>query len=292
MLLEGGLAVLVILACCAGVGMGKFDRIDTGEYVAAAPAAGEPLVGEAWNTRYDLTKGWGAFGLGAKVGAFIEGGANFLSSIGIPLRLGIGIIAVLVASFAATTLDTATRLQRYVVQELGQTLRVTPLTNKYVATGFAVFLGGAMAMMPAPGKGAGTGGLILWPLFGATNQLLAGLAFMVIVFYLWRRGKPIWFAAIPMVAMLIMPAWALGWQLFNENSGWAWPLAAMLKGEQEWAWQQTHLLFAIGIGTLALQAWMIVEGLLIWPKVKGVMEDPLPPLTAKPATASTESMPC
>jgi len=293
MLLEGGLAVLVILACCAGVGMGKFDRIETGEYVAAASATGEPLVGrEAWNTRYDLTKGWGAFGLGAKVGAFIEGGANFLSSIGIPLRLGIGIIAVLVASFAATTLDTATRLQRYVVQELGQTLKITPLMNKYVATGFAVFLGGAMAMLPAPGKGAGTGGLILWPLFGATNQLLAGLAFMVIVFYLWRRGKPIWFAVIPMVAMLIMPAWALGWQLFNDHSGWAWPLVAMLRGEQSWAWQQTHLLFAIGVGTLALQAWMIVEGLLIWPKVKGVMEEPLPPLTNKPVIATTESMPC
>jgi len=293
MLLEGGLAVLVILACCAGVGMGKFDRIDSGAYVATMSADGAPLVGrDAWNTRYDLTKGWGAFGLGAKVGAFIEGGANFLTSIGIPLRLGIGIIAVLVASFAATTLDTATRLQRYVVQELGQTLKIAPFTNKYVATGFAVFLGGLMAMLPAPGKAAGTGGLILWPLFGATNQLLAGLAFMVIVFYLWRRGKPIWFAAIPMVAMLIMPAWALGWQLFNSNSGWTWPLAAMLQGEQDWAWQQTHLLFAIGIGTLALQAWMIVEGLLLWPKVKGVMEEQLPPLTGKPVTASTESMPC
>jgi carbon starvation protein len=66
----------------------------------------------------------------------------------------------------------------------------------------------------------------------------------------------------------------------------------MLRGEQSWAWQQTHLLFAIGVGTLALQAWMIVEGLLIWPKVKGVMEEPLPPLTNKPVIATTESMPC
>ena len=85
------------------------------------------------------------FGLGAKVGAFIEGGANFLTTIGIPLKFAIGIVAVLVASFAATTLDTATRLQRYVVQELAATCRLTPLTNKYAATFFALLLGGAMA---------------------------------------------------------------------------------------------------------------------------------------------------
>ena len=62
-----------------------------------------------------------------KVGAFIDGGANFLSSISIDKRLGIGIVAVLVASFAATTLDTATRLQRYVVQEIGNTLHIKPV---------------------------------------------------------------------------------------------------------------------------------------------------------------------
>jgi len=95
-------------------------------------------------------------------------------------------------------------------QELAATVRVRPLTNKYVATAVAVGLGGLVAMLPASEKmGPGSGGMILWPLFGATNQLLAGLAFMVTVFYLWRRNKPIWFAAAPMVVMLIMPAWAM-----------------------------------------------------------------------------------
>ena len=159
--------------------------------------------------------------LGNKVGAFVDGGANFLSAIGIPLQLGIGIIAVLVACFAATTLDSATRLQRYVIQELGTTMRIPPLKNIYVATIVAVTLGGAIAMLPASAGGkAGTGGLLLWPLFGATNQLLAGLAFMVTVFYLWRRNKPIWFVVIPMVIMIIMPAWTLCWQLFNSETGW------------------------------------------------------------------------
>ena len=178
-------------------------------------------------------------------------------------------MAVLVASFAATTLDTATRLQRYVIQELGSTLHIAPLRNKYLATGLAVAFGGAMAMVPAPGGGAGTGGLILWPLFGATNQLLAGLAFMVIVFYLWRRNKPIWFAFIPMLIMLIMPAWALGWQLFNSQSGW---LTA----------DKNYLLGSIGLGTLCLQVWMVVEGLMIWRAARGVLEEALPPLEGQP----------
>jgi len=50
----------------------------------------------------------------------------------------------LVASFAATTLDTATRLQRYVIQELAAGAKFKPLTNKYAATGLAVALGAAI----------------------------------------------------------------------------------------------------------------------------------------------------
>ena len=110
----------------------------------------------------------------------------------------------------------------------------------------------------------GTGGLFLWPLFGATNQLLAGLAFMVTAFYLWRRNKPIWFAVLPMIVMVVMPAWALTWQLFNEQSGW-WP-------------RQQYLLAGIGTGVLLLQAWMIVEAVIAWPRARGVLEEALPPL--------------
>ena len=290
MLLEGALAVLVILACCAGVGMGKYEPTPGGDYALAHAADGTPLVGRAaWQARYDIGRGWSGFNLGQKVGAFVEGGANFLAALGLPLQLGIGIIAVLVACFAATTLDTATRLQRYVIQELAGTLRLPLFTNKYAATALAVVLGGTLAMIPAPGKGLGTGGLILWPLFGATNQLLAGLAFMVTVFYLWRRNKPVWFALGPMQLMLVMPAWALLWQMFNSATGWFWPLAAMLTGEQPWAWQQSHLLFAIGAVALLLEAWMIYEGARIWSRVRGVLEEPLPPLELQTVPAGGRS---
>jgi carbon starvation protein len=283
MLLEGGLAVMVILACCAGVGMGKFNR-ESNEaaaggyvYTAQLDANGQQLKGrDAWATRYDASGSWAKFKLPQTVGAFVEGGANFLGAIGLPIKLGISIIAVLVACFAATTLDSATRLQRYVVQELAETVRIKPLTNKYIATGFAVIIGGWVAMLPAtPGGDGGTGGLILWPLFGATNQLLAGLAFMVTTFYLWRRGRPVWFVAGPMVIMMILPAWAMLWHMFNAETGWSNPANG-----------KTHL-FYVGIGILALQAWMIVEALLILPKAKGVLEEALPPL--QPALAGGES---
>ena len=278
MLLEGALAVIVILACCAGVGMGV--AVDEVTIIDQVPETREVMKykAAAWATKYDPSSGWATFSLTDKVGAFVDGGANFIHALGIPLKMAIGIIAVLVASFAATTLDTATRLQRYVVQELGQTLKLKPLTNKYTATFVAVSLGAAMAMIPAPGKDMGTGGLILWPLFGATNQLLAGLAFMVLVFYLWRRKLNIWFAAIPMVMMLIMPAWALIWQLFNAKTGWAHPFDEMLMGEASWAWHNNHLLLGIGVATLILQVWIVVEGALLFPRSHGVLEEMLEPL--------------
>ena len=284
MLLEGALAVVVILACCAGVGMGKFDKNNvTNTYTIAKSIDGEEVRGAAaWNARYREKASWNDYNLGAKVGAFIEGGANFLSAIGIPLKLGVCLIAVLVAGFAATTLDTATRLQRYVIQEIGMTLRVPPVSNKYVATGIAVVLGGVIAAMPmTPGDPTsyGKGGFLLWPLFGATNQLLAGLAFMVTLFYLWRRKKPIWFVLIPMVIMLIMPAWAMLWQMFNEN-GWYNN------------WSSKRHLFLFGLVVLALQGWMMVEAFLVWPKAKGVLEEKLPPLEKNSKLAASGGRSC
>lgn len=268
MLMEGALAVIVILACCAGVGMGRAQQgneIVGLNKVESGPV--ELVTGrEAWRSLYAYGDGktWSSFNLARKVSAFVEGGANFLSSIGMAHKLAIGVIAVLVACFAATTLDTATRLQRYVIQELGTTLKIPPLANKYGATFLAVALGTAVAMIPASASaGPGTGGLILWPLFGATNQLLAGLAFLVLIFYLARRGKSVMFAVIPAVMMTTLPVIGLLWQIF---------------GEGQWLDSGRHLLVGFGVLLLALQAWMVIEAIVLYPKVKGVLEEPLPPL--------------
>ena len=103
--------------------------------------------------------------------------------------------------------------------------------------------------------------MILWPLFGATNQLLGGLSFLVITFYLWRRSKPVWFLVLPTVFMLIMPMWAMIWQLFigdAETGSWF--------SRGEW------ILVGIGVATIALEIWMVIEAVLMFPIVKGVME--------------------
>jgi len=268
MLTEGFLATLVILACCAGLGLG------------VSTAEGQFLTGkEAWAARY---ASWGAAaGLGAKVGAFVDGSANFLMAIGIPRGMALALMGVLVASFAGTTLDTACRLQRYVIQELSATISgvnrpgapadARPsgiwalLSNKHGATLFAVGLGVAVAAAPLPGQTgwswatAGKGGLLLWPLFGATNQLLAGLALMVVFFYLWRRGKPIWFISLPMLFMLIMPMWAMCAQLFV--------------GENSWIHKGNWLVVGIGLATILLEIWMIIEAWLLLPRVRGVLEE-------------------
>ena len=264
MLTEGFLATLVIIACGAGLGLGLMKE-------------GSLLTGEAaWQAQYSS---WAAAGsLSAKVGAFVDGAANFLKALGLPAGVSIALMGVLVASFAGTTLDTACRLQRYVIQELaatlggkvgeGETAPAVPfamLQNKHGATIFAVVIATAMAAIPPGGAewnwaNAGKGGLILWPLFGATNQLLAGLSFLVITFYLWRRGRAIWFLAIPMVFMLIMPIWAMTHQLFFAP-GW------LVTDEPNW------LLGSIGLATIALEIWMIVEAVKLFPRVRGVLEE-------------------
>jgi len=204
----------------------------------------------------------------------VVGSGNLLEALGIDATFARALMGVLVASFAGTTLDTATRLQRYVIQELGATLlpsgaawqpggapqpRLEPwywpawlLTTPHGATFFAVASAFLLALLPPPGKPwtwdtMGTGGLILWPLFGATNQLLAGLALMVVSFYLLRRGLPTWFAAVPMVFMLAMPAWAL------------------LVDLRRWVAGGNGLLVGVAMAMLALEAWMVVEAVRLWP---------------------------
>ena len=309
MLTEGFLATLVILACVAGIGLGTSN------------ASGEWVTGEAaYLARYGS---WdSASGLGAKVAAFVDGSSNFLQAMSIPASISVAIMGVLVASFAGTTLDTACRLQRYVIQELASTLSTTNLlrsnsqvtlnplswlTNKHGATIFATSLALLIASLPAgtpevglgeawsgnisgeyltnhpdladtiSGGGVqsvawwleefgGKGGLLLWPLFGATNQLLAGLAFLVIAFYLWRRNIPVWFIVIPMLFMLTIPAWAM----LKDIPRW------MKSEDPNW------LVITVGILTLALEAWMLVEAFMMWPKVKGLVEQsPKEPLKSQ-----------
>lgn len=266
MLTEGFLAVLVIFACVAGLGLGAKEMALDPEN-SKVIQTGQTLYGsDAYWNRY---ASWSsAKGLAEKVGAFVEGSANFLKALGLPAQFSVALMGVFVASFAATTLDTACRLQRYVIQELFGSLSdlqsnkpnwIGSLLNlgrdKYVATLLAVILGGWIASLPAvPGGSSGTGGLLLWPLFGATNQLLAGLAFLVIALWMKRQGMPLWFVIAPLLFMLVLPAWAMLHHVFSSHG---------------FLQQGQLLLVCMGVATLVLQAWVMVEAALVWKKLQG-----------------------
>jgi carbon starvation protein len=165
-----------------------------------------------------------------------------MGSFGLPEAIGITLMGVFIASFAGTTLDTSTRIQRYVVAELANDLKVPLLANRWSATTIAVLTAAALAFTTgADGKGAMT----LWPLFGTANQLLASLALLVVTFYLKRkRGLKFLLSAIPCIIMLSITTWAMikNQLIFISNRQW-------------------HLV-VVGIGIIVLALWMFVEALI------------------------------
>jgi carbon starvation protein len=168
---------------------------------------------------------------GGAVGNFVNGVAVFANNIGIPLDLATIFAAVVVISFAATTMDTGVRLQRYVVQEIGEITHVKPLArNLTLATAIAVLIPLGMALLPGGGEAGYTFG-VLWQLFGTTNQLTAGLALSVIAVWVTRSGRNPTAVLIPLVFLLTMTSWALIINLkrFIETDQWVLaPLDALI----------------------------------------------------------------
>jgi carbon starvation protein len=164
---EGSLALVTIIAATAG-------------FASLAD----------WEAMYS------SFGEGG-ISAFVQGGAFILGSIGVPTAFAQTLLTVMAVLFAGTTMDASVRLQRYIVQEWGVIYRIPLLQNGYVATVAAV--GACLTLAFGAGGAEGTGGMIIWPLFGTTNQLLAGLTLLVISVMLVKLGRPCRFTMVPMV---------------------------------------------------------------------------------------------
>ena len=213
---ESILALMAVLACTAGF-----------------------VSREAWLQRYISWQT--ADGLGNNIAAFVRGTTYFLQTIGIPEMVGGTLVAVVVVSFALTSLDTATRLLRYNISEMGETFGVKLLTHRVAASGVAITAIWFFAFVQVDGEFAG---LILWQLFGTTNQLLAGLALLAITLYLLHRGKPVIYTGIPMVFMLLST------------------LAAMAGNLLEFWIGQQWLLFCTGLTIFTLAAWLTIEAAL------------------------------
>ncbi|WP_282042114.1 carbon starvation CstA family protein [Halomonas alimentaria] len=152
-----------------------------------------------------------AFGQGG-VNAFVEGGAFIIhNGLGLPEATAATLLTVMAALFAGTTMDTGLRLQRYIFQEWGEIYSQQWMKKPAVATLLAV--GSCLLLAFGAGGADGSGGLIIWPLFGTTNQLLAGLTLLVVTVMLVRLGRPMWYTLAPLAFLLVMTIAALLIQL-------------------------------------------------------------------------------
>jgi len=177
MLVEGVLAILAVVSV-AGLSQADFAARD----VAAKP-----------------------------IQAFASGVAGFAETIGVPGQVGLTFVSLSISAFMLTSLDTATRLARFVWEELflargGRleepgTAGPSRLAHPWVATGIVVVAALAMGFTSAAKQ--------IWPVFGASNQLLAALTLLVVALWLFRQGRPCFHALGAMVFMLVVSIWAL-----------------------------------------------------------------------------------
>lgn len=145
---------------------------------------------------------------GGPVGVFSYSVGNFLSTLGIPAQVGTSFAALAISAFALTSLDTATRLGRFIFQEMmakgtGKEEADSPDSwgTKIIATGVTVVAGGALALS---GKWSA-----IWPIFGSANQLLAALALLAISVWLASIGKNNKTTVLPMIFMFAVTLTAL-----------------------------------------------------------------------------------
>ncbi len=228
MITESFLAVLVIVAAGAGLGMGL-------------EADGQLFTGlDAYHHHYSSWSS--ANGLSAKLDAFIVGSANLFKVLGIPVQYGAAFVVVFIVSFANTTLDSAARIQRISLQEIftGKDGKIRkPLNNRYVTTLLLVIAAASMTFYKPGGQGA----MILWPLFGSLNQLVAALALGVVTAYMATKKRPVFYTLVPMVIILTLTLWAM-----TEN------LLMFLENEE-------ILLVILSTLILGLTAWLTISSI-------------------------------
>src|SRR5690554_1232932 len=140
---------------------------------------------------------------GGPVNVFSSGVGTFMAKFGIKFEVGKSFVALAVSAFALTSLDTATRLNRFIFQEYFEDPEKetqSVLTNKYVSTGVTVVIGAWLAV---------GGYAVIWPIFGSANQLLAALALLAIAVWLKKAKRNFSMLVIPMIFMLIVTLFAL-----------------------------------------------------------------------------------
>ena len=155
---------------------------------------------------------------GTPVGLFAAGAAKFFGAVGMPTNLGAEFAMLAISTFLLTTLDTCTRLTRFLIEEL---FAWRNETSRYLGTLLALVLPAILVFQQFP---AADGSLqpawkAIWPLFGATNQLLAALALLTFVVFLKASKVGYGFALLPAVVMMVMPMIALALMAWEHGLG-------------------------------------------------------------------------
>ena len=131
--------------------------------------------------------------------AFGTGYGEMTSGIFGALGMLVGI--TMLKTFIMTTLDSATRITRYVCSELlADTFGLKPFRNRYVSTIVIGVAAGALAL---------GNWRAIWPIFGSSNQLIAAMVLIIATVYLLTRGRKWVFAAVPAVLILLTTIGAL-----------------------------------------------------------------------------------
>ncbi|MFS2241622.1 carbon starvation protein A [Microbacterium sp. OR16] len=233
----------------SGTSSKQLDKETDARFVGYFGAVGEGLLSlgtilaviAGFRTVAEWNEVYSAFGAGG-VGAFVTGGGALMQAgIGLPASLSATVLATMAVLFAATTMDTGMRLLRFVVQEIGDSMKLR--ITKVPATIVVVVVG--LGLTFSQGLG-GDGGLRIWPLFGTTNQLMASLTLSIIAVMLIRKRRNPLPALIPLVIVFVLSFWAAIEQL----ASFADPAKA------DW------LLFALDVIIIASSVWVAVEAVL------------------------------
>lgn len=231
----------------------QIDRETDGRFVGYFGAVGDGLLAlgavlvttAGFRTLAEWEEIYSSFENGG-VEVFVQAGGTLVNQgLGLPESLSATILATMAVLFAATTMDNAVRLQRYVVQEIGEVFNLK--IGMYTATAIAV--GVCIALTFSAGAD-GSGGVLIWPLFGTTNQLLAALTLGIVVVMLMCKGRPFLPALIPMVFVLFVSMFALILQVgqFYNEGNW--------------------LLFGLDIMILIAAVWVMIEAILAMVRTK------------------------
>ncbi|WP_085522581.1 carbon starvation CstA family protein [Tuberibacillus sp. Marseille-P3662] len=243
----------------SGTSSKQLDRETDARFVGYFGAVGEGTLAllsiiavvTLFSSQEAFMENYATFSLaqGGGLGNFIAGAAQLAhEGLAVPMNVATTIVSIIVISFAATSLDTSVRLMRYIISELGVEYKKPVLTKMHVATSIGVIASAALALLPQGPKGFGSGGYLIWPLFGTSNQLLAGISLLLVSIWLKNKGRNYVITLIPMFFLMFMTIWAMAQSVFFQWSGY---------GDHEFQ----GLLFILGLVIFCFAIWIVIESL-------------------------------